>query len=376
MGNCINPDNEPFRKAVSSGNYVDKSGLISFANRKVDNNLRYVLVSRPHGFGKTTAANMLAAYYSQGCDSHAIFDSLEISKDSDYGKHLNGHSVVQLDMSEFCAEGKTVRDMLEEIENAVYEDLRAEYPSAELGRSSLKDMFYQISEQTKQGIVFIIDEWDCIFRAPKPYMERIQYLRYLTVLLKNKPYVSLAYMTGVLPLVFYEVEGSGPNMFHQYDMFFPYPTEKYFGFTTEEVQTLCERYGKSFEDIRRLYEGYTLDDLTMYNPSSVLSAICGTPAEDRHKETYTSLEYYVNSGIRGVKKVLRELLAGKPAFMGDCIINNFCDLLSRPDDVLVTLVHLGYLAYDRRYIRIPNKEMKDLFKSLLKPAGSRRAAKS
>lgn len=371
MGNCINPDNEPFRKAVGSGNYVDKSGLISFTNCKLDDENRFVLVTRPHGFGKTTAANMLAAYYSQGCDSHTLFDGLEIATSPDYEKHLNSHPVVRLDMSDFFAEGKSVDDTIKELESAVYEDLRAEYPSAELTKSSLKDMFYQISEQTKQGIVFIIDEWDCIFRAPRPYMERIQYLRYLTVLLKNKPYVSLAYMTGVLPLVFYEAEGSGPNMFHQYDMFFPYPTEKYFGFTTEEVMALCERTDKSFEDICKQHEGYTLDDLTIYNPSSVLSAICGIPAEDRHKETYTSLEYYVNSGIRGVKKVLRELLAGKPAFVGDCIINNFCDLLSRPDDVLVTLVHLGYLAYDRLYARIPNIEMKDLFKSLLKPARNR-----
>ena len=34
-------------------------------------------------FGKSYAANMLAAYYSKGCDSENMFSGLEIRKSSD-----------------------------------------------------------------------------------------------------------------------------------------------------------------------------------------------------------------------------------------------------------------------------------------------------
>lgn len=63
----VNTDNETFRMVLNS-NYVDKSGLISILNHKINSEYRFICVSRACRFGKSVTAHMLNAYYSKGCD--------------------------------------------------------------------------------------------------------------------------------------------------------------------------------------------------------------------------------------------------------------------------------------------------------------------
>ena len=60
--------------------YVDKTGLIACMNEVLDSTDAYICNSRPRRFGKSYAANMLAAYYSKGADSEEMFFDLEIGK--------------------------------------------------------------------------------------------------------------------------------------------------------------------------------------------------------------------------------------------------------------------------------------------------------
>ena len=80
--------------------YVDKSMLLKVLNNKVNKKDRFICVSRPRRFGKTMAANMIAAYYSKGCDSHEIFSDLKISKDSSFEENSNKYTVIKLDMND------------------------------------------------------------------------------------------------------------------------------------------------------------------------------------------------------------------------------------------------------------------------------------
>lgn len=68
MGYYLNPGNKGFWEAVRSRIYVDKTGLISYVNELIDTKEKYLCVSRPRRFGKSMALEMLAAYYSRGCD--------------------------------------------------------------------------------------------------------------------------------------------------------------------------------------------------------------------------------------------------------------------------------------------------------------------
>lgn len=59
-------------------------------------------------------------------------------------------------------------------------------------------------------------------------------ITYLRNLLKDEPYVALAYMTGVLLIKKYS-SGSALNMFYEYIFLKDRIFGEYFGFTEEEV---------------------------------------------------------------------------------------------------------------------------------------------
>ena len=63
MGSYLNPGSRSFEMALASEIFVDKSLLIEKTNRMLGTLQRFVCVSRPRRFGKSMAADMLAAYY-------------------------------------------------------------------------------------------------------------------------------------------------------------------------------------------------------------------------------------------------------------------------------------------------------------------------
>ena len=68
MGVYLNPGNDNFEMGCCSEIYVDKTELIIQTNRMIGTQQRFICVSRPRRFGKSMAANMLAAYYGKNCD--------------------------------------------------------------------------------------------------------------------------------------------------------------------------------------------------------------------------------------------------------------------------------------------------------------------
>ena len=81
MGIYLNPGNENFRRILCADIYVDKTEMIHVMNQFIDKGNNYVCISRPRRFGKTTAGNMLSAYYSKGCDSRELFAPYKIAAD-------------------------------------------------------------------------------------------------------------------------------------------------------------------------------------------------------------------------------------------------------------------------------------------------------
>ena len=78
-------------------------------------------------------------------------------------------------------------------------------------------------------------QWDAVFHMSfVTEVHRRKYLTFLKTLLKGKAYVSLVYMTGILPIAKYS-SGSELNMFLEYSMASQARFSEYFGFTEEEV---------------------------------------------------------------------------------------------------------------------------------------------
>ena len=215
MGIYLNPTNQNFYEAVNKEIYVDKSLLIQhieYLRNKVN---KYICVSRPRRFGKSTDANMLVAYYSKGCDSHHIFDSLKISQTDHYLEHLNQHHVIHINMQSFLSNTHNIDKMIQLLTIRILNELKQEYSITFFDETNLSLSLEDIYAFTKNQFIFIIDEWDCIFREYKQDKEaQKQYLDFLRNLLKDKPYVELAYMTGILPIKKYGTD-SALNMFEE-----------------------------------------------------------------------------------------------------------------------------------------------------------------
>ena len=87
MGRFLNPGNGAFQTTLNSEIYIDKSILLAYTNKVLGTEQAFLCNSRPRRFGKSITANMIAAYYSRGCDSRKMFSELKISKLDSYSSN-------------------------------------------------------------------------------------------------------------------------------------------------------------------------------------------------------------------------------------------------------------------------------------------------
>lgn len=367
MGIYLNPGNEAFRQAVTDELYIDKTNLISAINKKINKSrVKHLCVSRPRRFGKSMAADMLTAYYGKGCDSRELFAGKKIEQEPSFETHLNQHNVIRLDIQRFLFSKDHFDIFIEQIQNVVIRDLQAEYGSLFYPDSyGLPGALEQIYSHTKEGFIFIIDEWDCVFRFAKERSDiQKAYLDFLRGLFKGAGYVELAYMTGILPIKKYG-EHSALNIFDEYSMVEPKELGEYFGFLEDEVQEECKKHGVDYTEMKKWYDGYQLDNLLIYNPKSVVDALTWKKFGSywTSTETYEALKIYIDLNLDGLKESIIQMLAN-----GRCKINphkfqNDMTTFSTKDDILTLLVHLGYLTYDEATEEtfIPNQEIAQEF---------------
>ena len=131
MGTYVNPGTKNFEKDINDDFYVDKSMLIKVLNNRINRRNCYCCVSRPRRFGKTMAANMIAAYYSKGCDSHEIFSNQKISKDSSFERNINKYNVIKLDINGAVTK-KGKMTITQYYDKKVVSELMKEYPGVEI----------------------------------------------------------------------------------------------------------------------------------------------------------------------------------------------------------------------------------------------------
>ena len=365
MGIYLNPGNDLFAEAVNSEIYIDKTMLISFTNSILGTSQKHICVSRPRRFGKSIAENMLAAYYSKGCNSDELFSDLKISKSADYKKYLNQYNVIHIDIQNFTGYG-SMPEMIAQITRELVFDIKQEFPDCTLMQESnllrtMKDVF----AQTKQKFIFIIDEWDCIFRIYKEdKTEQRVYLDFLRDLFKNQPYVALVYMTGILPIKKYG-EHSALNMFDEYSMSNQYELAEFTGFTESEVAELCAERNVPLDEVKKWYDGYNVNGIPTYNPRSVVSVMMKNAFDNywSQTETYEALKVYIRRNENGLRDKIIQMIGGEHISVNTKKFQNDMCTFESADDVLTLLIHLGYLTYDfdTKTAWIPNFEVRQEF---------------
>jgi hypothetical protein len=330
------------------------------------------------------AAEMLSAYYDKSCNSDSLFQSLEISKDETYKKHLNQYNVITLNIQQFLRKAGSPENLVNYIEDKVLTDLKQEYSDKILAtEDSLPDALTTIYAQdttSNKGFIFIIDEWDCIFREAKDNtIAHRFYLDFLKDLFKDRTYVKLAYMTGILPIKKYGTH-SALNIFDEFSMTSPGYLAKYVGFTETEVKTLCEAYQMSFAEAKKWYDGYHfMHEEHIYNPKSIVDAM----TERMYKsfwtstETYEALQIYIDLNQDGLREAIISMLAKNTCVIDAEAFQNDMTSFRSKDDILTLLVHLGYLGFDEKTssVFIPNEEVKNEFIRALRNGKHKEVAK-
>jgi len=367
MGIYLNPGAKKLQKALNSEIYIDKSGIIGYLNKVVDTEQCFVCVSRPRRFGKSMAANLISAYYDRTVDVKYLFRNMKIASEPGFARYAGQYDVIKLNMQEFLSNSQDMEEMLALIKKSLLWDLLEEYPGFRyFDSANLSRTLMDIYRNTQRQVVIIIDEWDCVFREEKNHkQEQEAYLDFLRDLLKDKEYVALAYMTGILPIKKYGTH-SALNMFSEFSMLDQGALAEYTGFSEDEVKSLCQRYDMDFVQAKEWYDGYYLEECgDIYSPRSVVQSMLMHKFNNywNQTETFEALRLYIDMNFDGLRDAILAVMAGGRVEIDSRSFSNDMTTFHSADDVLTLLVHLGYLGYDfpHKEIFIPNKEIMDEF---------------
>ena len=374
MGMYVNPDNRLMTIAINGKIFVDKSEILNVLNENFDTEGRFMCVSRPRRFGKTMVGNLVSAFYSKGADSRAIFEKLKIAGTPNWDERLNKMNVIQFDMNAFYSRFRKKGNVITNLTSVIVRDMIKEFPDVHIEPDDeLSQAIISVYEETQVPFVVIIDEYDVLVREKVSGEEFADYLAFLNDLFKSPDCgkaIGLAYITGIIPIVRDRIQ-SKLNNFKEYTMLRPQTLAPYIGFTLEEVQDLCNRFGMDYDECLRWYDGYHLTDLvSVCNSNSVCEAISNGQFDDYWTQTgaYTALNDYIDGNYEGIREDIATMVGGGEVEVDAGTYLNTLDSIESKDDVFTYLIHLGYLAYNRKEktCSIPNGEIRMEWERALK----------
>ncbi len=365
MGTYLNPGNEVFRRIKSAEIYVDKTQMIAAVNKILNSANNYICVSRARRFGKTIAQNMLAAYYSKGCDSREMFSSLKIADDPSFERGLNKYNVIQIDMNSEYQNTKHKDELIWKLTEKVVKEFRTAFQNVTFSDDdTLAECILKVYESTSQTFIILIDEYDVLVREQVPQKLFHGFLSFLNGLFKSntlRPAISLAYITGILPIVRDKVQ-SKLNNFDEFTMVDADEYAEYIGFTQEDVKMLCDQYNMDYDSCRRWYDGYVINGIEIYNPESVVKSMLKHKFSNYWSKTssYQVISDRIKQNFKGAKDDIIRMISGETVDVNITGFLNTLDSFETKDDMFTYLIHLGYLAYDEddETCRIPNSEIR------------------
>ena len=215
-----------------------------------------------------------------------------------------------------------------------------------------------------EKFIVIIDEWDVLIRD-KANNTAVQeeYINFLRGMFKGSEptrFISLAYLTGILPIKKLKTQ-SALNNFNEFTMLNAGCLAPYVGFTESEVLKLSTEYDINFEELKHWYDGYLLANQHIYNPKAVINVLDYKNFQSYWSQTGSyEVVPLINMDFDGLKTAIIEMLSGGFVEVDVTTFQNDTINFSNRNDVITYLIHLGYLAYDqqKRSAFIPNEEIR------------------
>ncbi|MEE1217753.1 MAG: AAA family ATPase [Agathobacter sp.] len=360
--------------------FVDKTLMLRELFPYVSAGNRHICITRPRRFGKTIMANMISSFFQKASDSSDVFDSLTISQVDDYRKYKNQYNVIRIDFSKMPRNCDSYTQYIERIEALLIDDVKEAYPQVKINEAdAIGDILESVFVQCGEKFIFVLDEWDFIFhRDFINEIDKEKYVAFLSNLLKDRPYVVLSYMTGILPIAKYS-SGSELNMFAEFTMVNSPMFGEYFGFTDDEVDDLYKRYivecdrqhkekSVTRKGLRDWYNGYyTKSGERVYNPRSVVFALQFNNLANYWTSSgpYDEIYYYIRNNISDVRDDLALMISGESV---TAKIQEYAATsmnLSTRDEIYSAMVVYGFLSYLNGRVCIPNRELMEKFDELL-----------
>ena len=399
---------EDFKEIRDKGYYyVDKTKLIE---ELLETGGEVSLFTRPRRFGKTLNMSMLRSFFEVGTNP-SLFDGLYISSRKDLcDKYMGKYPVIFITLKgvedlSFDEAAKRLGNLIGDeanrfsfLENSerLNERERARYASLvnmERGVysmersvliSSLKTLSELLCKHYGQKVVILIDEYDVpLDKAFQNgyYDEMVSLIRGLFgEALKTNEYLEFAVLTGCLR-VSKESIFTGINNFNVISIIDDQFDEG-FGFTENEVKSMLEYYSllSHMSEIKAWYDGYRFGNVDVYCPWDVINHV------DRlcHESDADPQSYWINSSGNGLvrrfidkadqstRDEIEALLSGETIEKEIKLELTYGEIDNTIDNLWSVLFTTGYLTLVDRpeggiyKLRIPNEEVKEVYKSQIR----------
>ena len=332
---------QEFELITKEDYFVDKTKLIEEINGLINTTNRYLYIKRPHFFGKSVNALMLASYYSKDANMKYLFDTLEIKKCLSYEKHQSKYNVVFISF-EYTTE--TYKEYIGYLEDNLKKYLISLCPSVNENLRA-KAMLKEVYKKTQTGFIFILDDMDYILRH-NLFTEDDQkdFILYLEGLLGNRYCVKLVFATGILPMPI--------PMFREYNIINDNIFQDYFGLSQSEVENLCKQQREiELVELEEWYGGYYNNNgEKVYTTGSVIDAL----DEGFCSRYYDGITNEIVECIRREENILIKEQLISIFNLGSLNITN----LNPNEFILNNMIMYGILTYNNGILSIPNMDSK------------------
>ena len=340
---------ENFSRIINDGYYlVDKT---LFIKELLDKKATVNLFTRPRRFGKTLTLSMLKYFFWDAYDFRGnkedyryLFEGLKImDAGEEYTRYMGQYPVISLTLK--SGKQSTFESSMDLLRNTIVYEFREHryvlesealsddekeefrrYSSKKADpyeyKDSLKFLCQCLKRVFNKDVIVLIDEYDVPLEGAYHYGfydEMVDFIRELFgSTLKTNDALEFAVITGCLRISKESIFTGLNNLAINSILGTNYG--EYFGFTDEEVKTMCDDYGLShkYEELKSWYNGYYFGDKNVYNPWSAILYMY----DHVSKEDYFPMSYWANTSSnsivrdlidradRDVKDEIEHLIAG------------------------------------------------------------------
>ena len=370
--------------------YFDKT---KFIDEIVKDGAQVKLFTRPRRFGKTLNMSMLKYFFDikKADENRKLFKDLYIEETESF-KEQGQYPVIFLSLkdlkattweemgekivvtlSDFFSEYYYLLKELNENDTDKFKKvLREEANLSNLG-TTLKFLTKILYEKYNKKVVVLIDEYDSplVSAYINGYYESAKdfFKTFYSTVLKDNNYLQMGVLTGIIRVIKAGIF-SDLNNLRTYTILSDDYTDSY-GLTEEEVEKSLKDYGIEAEisKVKDWYDGYKFGDSEVYNPWSILNFL-----QDKKLRAYwvdTSGNDLINNVLKMRNKniitALERLFNGEGLRQNISGTSDLSKILS-DDEIWELLLFSGYLTIEEKIdqdnyiLRLPNKEVKSLFR--------------